>query len=60
MGKRYRISEKHHKICVLVPFFHAFGMAATICPALQHGATLVSPSASYNATSSLEAIAEEK
>uniref|UniRef100_A0A6M2DGK1 Medium-chain acyl-CoA ligase ACSF2, mitochondrial n=1 Tax=Xenopsylla cheopis TaxID=163159 RepID=A0A6M2DGK1_XENCH len=60
MGKRANLSEKHHKICVLVPFFHAFGLGATICPALLHGVTLVVPSAAYNAADSLKAIAKEK
>lgn len=59
-GKRYDIASKCNKICVQVPFFHAFGVAGTISPFLQHGATLVLPGPTYNASESLKAIEKEK
>ncbi|KAL1491109.1 hypothetical protein ABEB36_011753 [Hypothenemus hampei] len=60
IGKGNELDKKHHKICVQVPFFHAYGTAITIAAALNHGATLVAPSASFDPDKSLEALKYEK
>ncbi|KAL1490232.1 hypothetical protein ABEB36_012961 [Hypothenemus hampei] len=60
IGKGNELDKKHHKICVQVPFFHVFGTTITIGAALNHGATLVVSSLSFNSYKSLEALKDEK
>ncbi|CAG9771984.1 unnamed protein product [Ceutorhynchus assimilis] len=59
-GKRNELDRKHHIICVQVPFFHVFGTIVTVNAGLNHGATLVLPSPSFDADKSLDAIRDEK
>uniref|UniRef100_A0A1Y1L8H9 Medium-chain acyl-CoA ligase ACSF2, mitochondrial n=2 Tax=Photinus pyralis TaxID=7054 RepID=A0A1Y1L8H9_PHOPY len=59
IGQRNELETKHHKICVQVPFFHAFGCTITIGAAISHGATMVVPSPRYNPLQNLKAIKEE-
>ncbi|KAJ8968063.1 hypothetical protein NQ314_002502 [Rhamnusium bicolor] len=44
VGKRNELGKKHHKICVQVPLFHAFGTVITISASLNYGSTLMLPS----------------
>ncbi|XP_044268322.1 medium-chain acyl-CoA ligase ACSF2, mitochondrial isoform X2 [Tribolium madens] len=60
IGKRNELNQKHHTICLQVPFFHAFGTSISIMAALNHGATMVLPTDGYNPDKSLDAIKEEK
>ncbi|XP_060529029.1 medium-chain acyl-CoA ligase ACSF2, mitochondrial-like isoform X2 [Cylas formicarius] len=60
IGKRNELDRKHHTICVQVPFFHVYGTVATIAAGLNHGATLVLPSAGYDPDKSLDAIRDAK
>ena len=48
-----------HKICVNVPFFHAFGMI-TQASAWHAGSTLILPAPTFNPVNSLDAIVKEK
>ncbi|XP_018564379.1 acyl-CoA synthetase family member 2, mitochondrial isoform X2 [Anoplophora glabripennis] len=59
VGKRNELGKKHHRICVLVPLFHAFGTVITISASLNYGATLVLPSDGFDPNKSLDAIKEE-
>lgn len=58
-GKIYKIGSKLNKICVAVPFFHAYGIASIICT-LMHGTILVVPGPIYSAVLCLEAIVKER
>ncbi|CAK9820967.1 Medium-chain acyl-CoA ligase ACSF2, mitochondrial [Anthophora plagiata] len=49
-----------HRICVNVPFFHAFGVIKGLLCTLHSGSKLVLPSRSFNPVKSLEAIIREK
>lgn len=60
VANRMELNEKFHKICVQVPLFHAYGIVISICAAIQHGATIVLPSAGFNPEQSLRAIVDEK
>ncbi|XP_065205857.1 medium-chain acyl-CoA ligase ACSF2, mitochondrial-like [Planococcus citri] len=60
IGKRMLLIDKHHKICLQVPFFHTFGTVLGIFVAANYGATLVLPSPKFSPTKSLEAVIEEK
>lgn len=60
IADRIELNEKHHKICVQVPLFHAYGIVISICAAIQHGTTLVLPAAGFNPEQSLRAIVDEK
>ncbi|XP_043266982.1 medium-chain acyl-CoA ligase ACSF2, mitochondrial isoform X2 [Venturia canescens] len=57
---RLGLMNEHNKICLNVPFFHAFGMAMGQFCALQSGATIVLESASFNPKNSIETIMREK
>ena len=54
------MNEKHAKICVNVPLFHAFGISICISNAMHHGSTLVMPAAHFSPTESLKAIVDTK
>ncbi|KAF2898583.1 hypothetical protein ILUMI_07592 [Ignelater luminosus] len=60
IGKRSELDKMHHKICVQVPFFHAFGIVVVLGSALNFGSTIVIPSPTYNAQSNLQAIKDER
>ncbi|XP_060529031.1 medium-chain acyl-CoA ligase ACSF2, mitochondrial-like [Cylas formicarius] len=60
IGQRSELDRKHHTICVQTPLFHAIGTVITICAALNHGATLVLPSAGYDPDKNLDAIRDER
>lgn len=60
IGNRMELNEKHHKICVQVPLFHAYGIVISICATIHHGATIVLPSPGFNPEQSLRAIVDEK
>ncbi|CAK9830258.1 Medium-chain acyl-CoA ligase ACSF2, mitochondrial [Anthophora retusa] len=49
-----------HRICVNVPFFHAFGVIKGLLCTLHTGSKLILPSRSFNPVKSLEAIIREK
>ena len=48
------------RICVPVPLYHCFGMVMGVLGAVTHGATVVLPAESFDAHSTLAAIAEER
>ncbi|XP_051170711.1 medium-chain acyl-CoA ligase ACSF2, mitochondrial [Leptopilina boulardi] len=58
-AKRFQLYNNHHKICVNVPFFHAFGMIAQTS-AWHSGTTLILPAPTFNPVSSVDAIVNEK
>lgn len=58
-AKRFELHDNNHKICVNVPFFHAFGMIAQTS-AWHSGTTLVLPAPTFNPVKSLDAIVNEK
>lgn len=60
IGNRMGLNEKHHKMCVQVPLFHAFGTTISLCAAIEHGTAIVLPSPSFNPEQSLRAIVAEK
>ncbi|XP_037048060.1 medium-chain acyl-CoA ligase ACSF2, mitochondrial-like isoform X2 [Bradysia coprophila] len=60
VGNRSQYSEKPHRICVLVPFFHVFGIVVSMTAAITHGATIVVPAPTFNAEKSLRAIVDEQ
>lgn len=50
----------HHKACLNVPFFHAFGMIHGCMVAFNTGMTLVLESPTFNPKKSIETIVKEK
>lgn len=48
------------RLCVPVPFYHCFGMVLSSLAAVSHGATLVIPSASFDAEAALQAVERER
>lgn len=60
IGRRMELEEKPHKICMMVPFFHSFGINITVGSSVNYGATVVLPSPSYNTAANLTAISKEK
>ncbi len=48
------------RICVPVPLYHCFGMVMGVLGAVTHGATVVLPAESFDAESTLAAVAEER
>ncbi|XP_033225375.1 medium-chain acyl-CoA ligase ACSF2, mitochondrial isoform X2 [Belonocnema kinseyi] len=58
-AERFELHNAHHKICVNVPFFHAFGMITQVS-AWHAGSTLILPAPTFNPVNSLEAIIQEK
>ncbi|XP_069687353.1 medium-chain acyl-CoA ligase ACSF2, mitochondrial-like isoform X1 [Periplaneta americana] len=59
-GKRLQLFLKEHRICLQVPLFHVFGNVLGLLSAFSYGATIVLPSASFNAKESLKAIQQER
>ncbi|XP_065174322.1 medium-chain acyl-CoA ligase ACSF2, mitochondrial-like [Atheta coriaria] len=60
IGRRFGMHEKHHSICVSVPFFHTFGTTVGIFCALNFGATLVLPYNYYDPKQCFQTIAQHK
>lgn len=48
------------RVCLPVPFFHCFGMVMGNLAALTHGSCVVIPGARFDASSTLEAVEEER
>ncbi|XP_018334738.1 acyl-CoA synthetase family member 2, mitochondrial [Agrilus planipennis] len=57
---RANILNKHHRICIQAPFFHALGTVVSLPTALHAGATLVVPSPTFKPHAVLDAIKNEK
>ncbi|GAC1520998.1 MAG: AMP-binding protein [Vulcanimicrobiaceae bacterium] len=56
-GCRYTAADR---VCVPVPFYHCFGMVLGNLAIMTHGATLVLPSATFDAATTLRAVAAER
>ncbi|GFG40504.1 hypothetical protein Cfor_06516 [Coptotermes formosanus] len=59
-GRRAELSQKAHRICLQVPFFHCFGNVLGIIASLLHGATIVLPGASFKAEESVKAVQQQR
>ena len=59
IARRLNYSE-HDRVCIPVPFFHCFGMVIGNLACTTHGACMVIPSASFEATAALEAVQQER
>lgn len=51
---------EHDRVCVPVPLFHCFGMVLGSLGTHSHGATLVLPAESFDATATLAAVEEHR
>ncbi|XP_034945847.1 medium-chain acyl-CoA ligase ACSF2, mitochondrial [Chelonus insularis] len=59
-AKRAGLPASHHKVCLNVPFFHAFGMIHGFMAGVYSGSTLVLESPTFNPKNSIDTIAKEK
>jgi fatty-acyl-CoA synthase len=59
-GRRLELSEKAHRVCLHVPFFHCFGNVLGITASLIHGTTIVLPGASFKAEESIKTVQQER
>ncbi len=59
VGELINYTEKD-RICLPVPFYHCFGMVMGNLAATSHGACMVIPAPSFDATATLQAVAEER
>ena len=59
IGIRMNYTEKD-RVCIPVPFYHCFGMVIGNLACTVHGATMVIPNDSFDATKTLETIEKEK
>ena len=59
IGIRMNYTEKD-RVCIPVPFYHCFGMVIGNLACTVHGATMVNPNDSFDATKTLEAVEKEK
>ncbi|KAL3269657.1 hypothetical protein HHI36_008720 [Cryptolaemus montrouzieri] len=59
-GGRMELGIKSHRICMMVPFFHAFGVNITTGSSVCYGSTIVVPSITYSPSDNLTAIKEQK
>lgn len=59
VGRVMRIGPQD-RICIPVPLYHCFGMVMGVLNAIVHGATMVFPGRSFEAGSTLAAVAAEK
>jgi len=48
------------RVCVPLPFYHCFGMVISNLGAVTHGATIVVPSASFDAAATLDTVDKER
>jgi len=58
-GEGMRLSAED-RLCIPVPLYHCFGMVLGNLACLAHGATAVYPDASFDATTTLEAVHTER
>lgn len=59
IGDRLHYTEQD-VVCIPVPFFHCFGMVIGNIAVTSHGATIVIPSESFDASMTLQAVEQEK
>ena len=59
VGERMNYSPKD-KVCIPVPLYHCFGMVLGNLACVTHGAAMVFPSESFNATDVLQTVSEEQ
>ena len=59
IGIRMNYTEKD-RVCIPVPFYHCFGMVIGNLCCTSHGATMVIPNDSFDATRTLEAVEKER
>ena len=59
IGIRMNYTDKD-RVCVPVPFYHCFGMVIGNLCCTAHGATMVIPNDSFDATKTLEAVERER
>lgn len=59
IGVRMNYTDKD-RVCVPVPFYHCFGMVIGNLCCTAHGATMVIPNDSFDATKTLEAVERER
>jgi fatty-acyl-CoA synthase len=59
IGVRLRFTPQD-RLCLPVPFYHAFGLVLGNLMCLTHGATIVVPAPAFDARATLQAVAEEK
>jgi fatty-acyl-CoA synthase len=59
VGARMKFSATD-RLCIPVPMYHCFGMVLGTLACVAHGATMVLPSAGYEAGAALQAIDKEK
>lgn len=59
IGIRMNYTKKD-RVCIPVPFYHCFGMVIGNIACTTHGATMVIPNDSFDATKTLEAVEKEK
>lgn len=59
-GKRHNIGDKHHKILMMQPYFHALGFTICNLMAMHFGTTVVMPTIVYSPKKNLDALKKEK
>ena len=59
IGVRMNYTDKD-RVCIPVPFYHCFGMVIGNLCCTAHGATMVIPNDSFDATKTLEAVERER
>ncbi len=59
IGRRLAYTEQD-RVCIPVPLFHCFGMVIGNLACSSHGACMVLPSGSFDATSTLQAVEQER
>jgi fatty-acyl-CoA synthase len=59
VGAGCRYTEED-RVCIPVPFYHCFGMVMGNLGAVTHGACMVIPAPSFDATATLRAVADER
>jgi fatty-acyl-CoA synthase len=59
VGERMRLGPED-RVCIPVPMYHCFGMVLGTLVCVAHGATMVLPSAGFDARATLAAIAAER
>ena len=59
VGELQRLTARD-RMCIPVPFYHCFGMVMGNLACTSHGATMVIPSAGFQAEAALEAVSEER
>ena len=59
VGMAMGFSEKD-RLCIPVPMYHCFGMVLGVLTCVTHGATMILPSAGFDAEATLKAVAKER